>query len=71
LRRQGPAALLCVLKAEGGNVAGSVRKIEDGLFVGYVGYFMREAPGAEAESIDYTTWQKICTETLAQHEAAA
>ena len=71
VRQQGPATLMCVLKADADNPPGSVRKIDDGLYAGYVRYFMMEAPGGEAETIDFATWQTICTDVLARHDAAA
>jgi hypothetical protein len=70
-RQQGAVTLMCVLKEDAANPAGSVRKIEDNLYAGYVRYFMSETPGGEAETIDYATWQAICTDVLARYDAAA
>lgn len=70
-RQYGAVTLMCVLKEDAGHPAGSVRKIEDSLYVGYVKYFMYAAPGREGETIDYQAWQTICTDVLARHDAAA
>ena len=69
MRRQGPGTLLCVMKATDANPKGSVRSLENGLFLGYVNHFMSDIPGGDAEGIDYTSWAAICAEVLARDEA--
>jgi tetratricopeptide (TPR) repeat protein len=70
MRTQGPATLLCIMKANDANLPGSVRQLESGLFLGYVGYFMSDAPGGDADGIDCKTWAAICGDVLARDETA-
>jgi tetratricopeptide (TPR) repeat protein len=59
LRRYGDVALLCVMKADPTHDTGTVRNLAPGLFVGYVGYFMKDAdrnPGS-----DRAAWREICS----------
>jgi tetratricopeptide (TPR) repeat protein len=59
IRRFGNVALLCVMKADADHEKGSVRCLAPGLYVGYVGFFMKDAdknPGS-----DRAAWHAVCT----------
>jgi tetratricopeptide (TPR) repeat protein len=59
IRRYGDVALLCVMKADSTHGTGTVRNLAPGLFVGYVGYFMKDAdrnPGS-----DRAAWREVCS----------
>jgi tetratricopeptide (TPR) repeat protein len=64
VRAQGPATLLCILKADDAHPKGSLRRVQDGLFAGYLGHFMSDAAG-ETRGIDFTTWKDLCTSVAA------
>jgi tetratricopeptide (TPR) repeat protein len=68
VRTQGEVTLFCILKANDSYPKGSLRQLADGLFVGYLGYFMAEGPVTDASVIDYVTWKDLCTKMLAAHE---
>jgi tetratricopeptide (TPR) repeat protein len=64
MRRYGDVALLCVLKADAANPKGTVRSLAPGLYVGYVGFFMKDAdrnPGADREG-----WLAVCADAEAR-----
>jgi tetratricopeptide (TPR) repeat protein len=75
-RRYGNVTLLCVREADAENRRGSIRVLEPGLFVGYIGYFIRAGDGG-ARGIDFVTWKVLAEEaerlraaTLPQAKAA-
>jgi hypothetical protein len=68
IRRYGNVALLCVMKADAAHAKGTVRTLAPGLYVGYVGFFMKDAdrnPGS-----DMATWQVVCAEVDARWRTA-
>jgi tetratricopeptide (TPR) repeat protein len=64
MRRYGDVTLLCVLEADADNARGTIRVLEPGLLVGYIGYFLR-AGDTNARGIDFVTW-KILAEKAEQ-----
>jgi tetratricopeptide (TPR) repeat protein len=62
IRRHGDVALLCVMKQDERNPKGTVIRLAPGLYLGYVGFFMKDAdknPGS-----DRSSWHGVCTRTL-------
>jgi tetratricopeptide (TPR) repeat protein len=60
-RRYGNVTLMCVREADADNQRGSIRILESGLFVGYIGYFIRAGDGGSL-GIDFVTWKSLAEE---------
>jgi tetratricopeptide (TPR) repeat protein len=67
LAHYGDNALLCVMRADEANRAGSVRQIARGVFAGYVAHFLRD-PGAHTGS-DIDGWSSVCADADARWRA--
>jgi hypothetical protein len=61
MRRYGEVTLLCVMQANKQNARGSVRVLEPGLMVGYIGYFIKTGDGG-TPGIDFVTWKLLAEE---------
>jgi tetratricopeptide (TPR) repeat protein len=61
MRRYGDAMLLCVTPAVDDHARGSVRVVQPGLLVGYIGYFIKAGDGG-ARGMDYVTWKLLAEE---------
>jgi predicted Zn-dependent protease len=60
LRRHGDNVLLCVSRARGGDAPGTIRVVEQGLYLGFVGHFLNDGSGKPGS--DVASWQKICAQ---------
>jgi hypothetical protein len=60
LRRHGDNALLCVNRARGADAPGTIRVVERGLYLGFVGHFLNDGSGKPGS--DVASWQKICAQ---------
>jgi hypothetical protein len=58
LRRYGDVTLMCVMEANKQNARGTIRVLEPGLLVGYIGYFIKAGDGG-ARGIDFVTWKVL------------
>jgi tetratricopeptide (TPR) repeat protein len=66
IRTHGDGALLCVMKADADHAKGTVRRLANGLYVGYVGFFMKDAdknPGS-----DRASWHAVCSAAAAHFQ---
>lgn len=63
LRRHGANRLICAIRTPDAATRGTVRKLRDGLYVGYIGQFMgKDATGIE---FDVEAWKSVCAAVLA------
>jgi tetratricopeptide (TPR) repeat protein len=69
-RRYGDITLLCVLPPDEENPKGSMRQLEQGLFVGYIGHFLRAGDGG-ARGLDFVTWKALAQEAERRRAALA
>jgi tetratricopeptide (TPR) repeat protein len=59
LSRFGDNALLCVMRAQDGEQRGALRELGRGVFVGFIGHFMKDETGNPG--YDMEGWKLVCT----------
>ena len=63
IRRHGPARLICAVLADQEYQRGTILKLEDGLYVGFIGHMMGKN-GVPATGFDELGWKSVCSAVL-------